>query len=71
MHCFYQKGGDEEERTANVVKQAIEGVKGENRKMKNAIGQPENSTKGLKNALEGSGNVLKEAPEEEAGEKVE
>ena len=56
---------------AKQVKEAIEGVKGENKKMQNAIGQAENSTKGLKNALEACGSVLKEAPEEEAGEKNE
>ena len=55
---------------AKQVKEAIEGVKGENKKMQNAIGQAENSTKGLKNALEACESVLKEASEEEAGVKV-
>merc|ERR1712223_1795770 len=60
---------------AKVVKASIDEVKVENTKMQRAIGQAENSTKGLKNALEACGSVLKEAPaadndEEEGGEVV-
>lgn len=45
-----------------VIKASTDEVKVENTKMQRAIGQAEHSTKGLKNALEACGSVLKDAP---------
>ena len=65
---------DKKDEEAKEVKASIDEVKVENTKMQRAIGQAEHSTKGLKNALEACGSVLKEAPagedEEDGGEVV-